>query len=194
MVLYNCHALPELSGKSLDELAQEWNCDPWDVVFDVLLAEIDNFHALLVLAFVYQEQDIHVAYDHPACMVGSDATTMGTDLHLRGCMSHGAFSWACWFYRHFVRDTHRITPQEAVRRLTSLPASRLGLRDRGVLRPKAFAGIAVFDPIEFGERATTWEPQQIAAGMKHVLVNGRFAVEDGRLTSVRAGKVLRRSA
>jgi N-acyl-D-amino-acid deacylase len=63
-----------------------------------------------------------------------------------------------------------------------------------MLRPKAFADIAIFDPIEFGERATTWEPQQIAAGMEHVFVNGKCAVENGRLTSVRAGQVLRRSA
>jgi N-acyl-D-amino-acid deacylase len=117
---------------------------------------------------------------------------MGADSHLRGSMSHGAFSWASWFYRHFVRDTRRIAPEEAIRRLTSLPASRLGLRDRGMLRPGNFADIALFSPSEFTERATTLRPQTTAAGMKHVLVNGKFAVQDGKLTSQRSGQVLRR--
>src|SRR5439155_343154 len=82
-------------------------------------------------------------------------------------------------------------PECAVRRLTSLPAGRLGLKDRGILRPGAWADVIVFNPAVFGERGTTFEPNQAAAGMVHVLVNGRITLKDGMLTGNRAGQVLR---
>ena len=83
------------------------------------------------------------------------------------------------------------SPQEAVRRLTALPASRLGLTDRGVIRKGAHADLTVFDPNVFAERGTTFEPNRTAAGMRHVLVNGDFAVKDGVLMGRRFGRVLR---
>ena len=104
---------------------------------------------------------------------------------------HGAFTWAAWFFRHFVRDTAMLTSQDAIRRITSLPATRLGLSDRGVLRPGACADIAIFDPQNFAERGTTFEPNQVATGMTHVIVNGIVALEDGQLTGNRGGRVLR---
>jgi N-acyl-D-aspartate/D-glutamate deacylase len=125
-------------------------------------------------------------------MVGSDATALAPDGPLQGVAFHGAYTWASWFYRHFVRDTGMLTPQEAVRRLTSLPAGRLGLSDRGVLRPEACADLAVFDPQVFGERGTTFEPNQVAEGMRHVVVNGIPTLLDG-LTGRRGGQVLRRT-
>jgi N-acyl-D-aspartate/D-glutamate deacylase len=78
-----------------------------------------------------------------------------------------------------------------VRRLTSLPASRLGLGDRAVLCPWAWADVAVFDPAAFAERGTTFEPNRIAVGMKYVVVNGVVTVVEGRLTGNRGGRVLR---
>ncbi|HMN28521.1 MAG TPA: hypothetical protein PKE45_10240, partial [Caldilineaceae bacterium] len=74
----------------------------------------------------------------------------------------------------------------------SLPARRLGLNDRGIVRPGAWADLAIFDPATFGERGTTLEPNQTATGMQHVLVNGTLTVKDGLLTGARGGQVLRR--
>jgi N-acyl-D-aspartate/D-glutamate deacylase len=79
-----------------------------------------------------------------------------------------------------------------VRRLTSLPASRLGLTDRGVLKPGTWADLAIFDPNTFGERGTTLEPNQPADGMVHVVVNGVLTLRNGQLTGDRNGRVLRR--
>jgi N-acyl-D-amino-acid deacylase len=107
-------------------------------------------------------------------------------------MIQGAFTWAAWFYRNFVNTTHKFTMQEAVRRLTSLPAERLRLKDRGVLRAGAWADIAIFDPNAFAERGTDFEPGQIATGIEHVLVNGQLTVRDGLITGKRSGRVLRR--
>ena len=113
-------------------------------------------------------------------MVGSDATALAADGPLKDNTFHGAYTWASWFYRHFVRERKLLSPQEAVRRLTSLPAARLGLTDRGAIRKGARADLAVFDPSMFAERGTTLEPNRTAVGMRHVLVNGGFTVRGRR--------------
>jgi N-acyl-D-aspartate/D-glutamate deacylase len=191
IVLFDSRAQPQLSRKSIAEIARERGANPLDTICDILLGEIEDLYSLMVIAFAYREEDVRGAYEHPGCAVGSDATALAPDGPLRGVSFHGAYTWAAWFFRHFVRDTGRLSPQEAVRRITSLPASRLGVSDRGVLRAGAWADVAVFDPSAFAERGTTFEPNRPAVGMKHVLVNGVLTLEDGRLTGNRGGAVLR---
>ena len=87
-----------------------------------------------------------------------------------------------------------LSPTEAVHRLCGAPAERIGLEDRGVLKSGAFADIAVFDHDAFSERGTTFEPNQLAVGMSHVIVNGTPVLRDGELTGHRPGRVLRRGA
>jgi N-acyl-D-amino-acid deacylase len=91
-----------------------------------------------------------------------------------------------------VREQELLTPAAAVHKLTGQPAARLGLTDRGSLRPGARADIAVFDPGRFAERGTTFEPNQLALGMAHVFVNGVHTLRDGAPTGERGGEVLRR--
>jgi N-acyl-D-amino-acid deacylase len=83
--------------------------------------------------------------------------------------------------------------EAAVHKLSGMPADRLELRDRGVLRPGACADIVVLDPERYGERGTTFEPNQLSVGVDHVLVNGVATLRSGRLTGERGGEVLRRS-
>jgi len=192
MLLFNCPGHPELSRKSIAELGARWGLDPFETICRVLLEEIENLHSVLILGYVYPPELVEFAYDHPCCMPGSDATALALDRPLRGAMIQGAFTWAAWFYRHFVRDTKRFTLQEAVRRLTGLPAQRLSLKDRGTLRVGAWADIAIFDPASFKERGTDFEPGQLAVGMKHVLVNGEFVVRDGGITERRSGRILKK--
>jgi N-acyl-D-aspartate/D-glutamate deacylase len=175
-------------------LAERRGRDVFDALYDLLLEEIDQVHDVLVLAFIYRPEDTHLAFDHSECMVGSDATALAPDRRLGGCLLHGAFTWAAWFYRHFVRDTGKLTLQEAVRRLTSLPARRLGLSDRGVLAPGAWADLALFDATAFADQGTLTKPALPAVGMRHVLVNGQFSVKDGQPFGQRAGRVLRRKS
>jgi len=191
MLLFNCPRHPELSRRSIAELGQEWGLDPFDTICKILVEEIESLHSVLVLGYVYSPELTHFAFDHPSCMPGSDATSLALDQNLRGALIQGAFTWAAWFCRYFVRDTKRFTIQEGVRRLTGLPAQRLGLKDRGTLCTGAWADIAIFDPLTFRERGTDFEPGQIAEGMKHVLVNGELAVRNGRLSETRSGRVLR---
>jgi len=91
-----------------------------------------------------------------------------------------------------TRERRLLTPAEAIHRLTGLPAARLGLTDRGVLRVGARADIAVFDPATFAEQGSEWEPNRLATGMRHLVVNGAVTLADGVLTGSRAGRVLRR--
>ena len=193
VVLFESKAHPEFSRRSIAEVSELMGVDPFDAIYDLLLAEIDDLHSLMILAFTYREEDIRIAFEHPGCMVGSDATALANDGPLARTSFHGAYTWASWFYRHFVRDKKTLSPQEAIRRITSLPASRLGLTDRGVLRVGAWADLAIFDPVTFTERGTIFEPNQTALGMHHVIVNGKVALKDGELTGERSGQVLRRT-
>ncbi len=192
IVIFDSPLQPEISRKSIADLAAARDAEPLDTIYDILLAHVEHIHALMIIAFAYRAQDIRPAFQHPLCMVGSDATALATDGLLAGTSFHGAFTWASWYYRHFVRETGMLSPQEAVRRMTSLPAARLGLAERGVIKKGAWADLAIFDPERFAERGTTFEPNQIAAGMRHVIVNGEIAVKDGALTGKRMGSVLRR--
>ena len=206
IVLFDSLAQPELSRKSIRDISAARGVEPLDAIYDILLAELEaprdgaagrasvdsaNLHRLMIVAFAYREEDIRVAFEHPLCMVGSDATTLAPDGPLAGTSFHGAYTWAGWYYRHFVRETHIFKPENAIRRITSLPAQRLGLKDRGLIQKGARADLAIFDPASFAERGTTFEPNQIATGMRHVLVNGVFALRDGALTGERTGQVLR---
>ena len=192
IVIFRSKALPEISQKSLAEIARLWNCDVFDAVNDILLAEVDDLHATMVICLAYEEADLHLPVSVPYCMPGSDAIALAPDGPLRDETFHGAYTWAGYYYRTFVRDRGLLSPEEAIRRMTSLPAQRMGLKDRGVIRKGNWADLAIFDPVTFTDRGTTFEPNQVCDGMVHVLVNGTLALESGKLTGSRTGRVLRR--
>ena len=160
--------------------------------YDIIEATLDLPRSPMVILLTYTEDQQQAVFRHPLCMPASDATTLAPDGPLGGAVFHGAYTWASWFWRFMVRQTKALTPEDAVHRMTGLPAAVLDLADRGVLRTGARADIAVFDPESFGERGTTFEPNLLASGMKHVVVNGVLTLSDGHLTGQRAGEVLRR--
>jgi N-acyl-D-aspartate/D-glutamate deacylase len=126
-------------------------------------------------------------------MPGSDATTLAPDGPLANSVFHGAYTWASWYFHFMVHERKLLTPAEAVQRLTQLPARRLGLADRGELKEGKRADIAVFDANAFQATATTFDPNQLARGMRHVVVNGVHTLRDGSLTGSRGGQVIRRN-
>jgi N-acyl-D-aspartate/D-glutamate deacylase len=193
VVLLDDELWPQYSRRDVASIAAERGQQPLDAVYDLLAADTERLHRLMVLIHCYTEEQQREAFGHPLCMPGSDATTLAPEGPLAGSVFHGAYTWAAWFYRFMVRDTGLLSAQEAVHRLTGLPAERLGLGDRGVLRAGARADVAVFDPGSYGERGTVYEPNRLAAGMRHVVVNGAVTLEDGALTGERNGAVLRRT-
>lgn len=191
VILYSSHGRPELAGKSFQELAPPGG-DVFDVMFDVLLAECEDPHRSLVTFHSYEEEWLRETFRHPLCTLESDATALGTDGPLAGAVFLGAYTWAAWFFRRFVREMADFTVEEGVRKLTAAPAARLGLTDRGRIKEGAPADVVVFDPARFGERGTLEDPNQLATGVAHVVVNGEVAMEDGAFTDNRNGTVLRR--
>jgi N-acyl-D-amino-acid deacylase len=183
---------PEVSRLSLAEIGRRRGRDPHDCALDILANEADTLQRPMVILHAYSEHSQQMAFTHPLCMPASDATTLAPDGPLASSVFHGAYSWAAWFWRRLVRDWKLLRPEEAVNRLTTAPASILGLNDRGVLRLGAHADIAIFDPDEYGDQATTFEPNQLARGMRHVLVNGVPTLLDGIRTAQCAGQVLKR--
>jgi N-acyl-D-aspartate/D-glutamate deacylase len=178
-----------VAGRTLSELTAKGR-DPLDTIMDILKGEGDDIHRPLVLIKMYPEDDLARFYQHPQCAVASDATTLSIDGPLQDAVFYGAFTWASWFLRRIVRERQALSLPEAVRRVTSLPAQRIGLSDRGVLRVGARADVAMFNLAEVLDKGTLESPNQIAVGTAHVLVNGEPALRDGAITDARAGAVL----
>ena len=138
------------------------------------------FHAI-------NETDLERILKHPATMIGSDGEIPIFGKEHPHPRSYGTFARVLAVY---VRERHAITLEEAVRKMSSFPAQRLGLQDRGILRPGMKADIAVFDPARVRDAATFERPHQYAEGVSTVIVNGQVAFERGSMTNARSGKVL----
>jgi N-acyl-D-amino-acid deacylase len=184
---------PDYGRRDIASIAQERDQSPLDAVYDLLAAGVDQLHSLMVIIKCYTASQQRDIFTHPLCLPASDATTLAPDGSLAASTFHGAYTWAAWFYRFMVRDERLLSPAAAIHKLTGAPADRLGLTDRGFLRPGANADLVVFDHDEFGERGTTFAPNRPARGVVHVLVNGIPAVRDGVISGERSGKVIRRA-
>jgi N-acyl-D-amino-acid deacylase len=133
------------------------------------------------------EDDVRQLMRHPGMMGGSDGIFTGDHPHPRGC---GCFAR---YLGHYVREARAWTLEEAVQHLASHPARRLGLVDRGLVRPGMAADVVVFDPDRIADRATYEDGRQLAAGVRHVLVNGEPVLVEGERTAARPGRALRPS-
>jgi N-acyl-D-amino-acid deacylase len=178
-----------LIGRTLSELTPAGG-DPLDTIMDILQSESDNIHRPLVLIKMYPEEDLASFYRHPQCAVASDATTLSLDGPLADAVFYGAFTWASWFLKHIVNERQALTLPEAIRKVTSLPAGRIGLTDRGLVGTGARADLSMFNLAEVSESGTLQSPNQLAHGTVNVLVNGVPALRDGVLTGARSGTVL----
>lgn len=186
----SCPAHREHQGRTVADLAADTGQDPRDWVLD-LLAEGDAW--VSAAHFALSETDVERVMSDSRVMIGSDAVALSptgpaaTDRpHPR---SYGAFVRVL---SHYVRDRGLLSWQEAVRRMTALPAARLGLTDRGRLAPGFIADIVVFDPQSVAETATFAAPHSLAVGIEYVLVAGNLAFAGGIATGARAGRILRR--
>jgi N-acyl-D-amino-acid deacylase len=192
VVLLDNESWPEYARRDLAAIAHERGQEPLDLVYDLLLGALEELDRVMVIIHAYSDDQQREAFAHPLCIPGSDATTLAPDGPLAAAFFHGAYSWAGWFWRFAVNEERVLSPAEAVHRLTGRPAERLGFPDRGTLREGARADVTVFDPGGFADRATVYEPNVVAQGVRHVFVNGVATLLDGAPTGDRAGMVLRR--
>lgn len=176
-------------GRSVQSVADELGKDPSDVALDLLVQEDLSVSAIF---HEISEDDVKKVISHPLSIVGSDGESQApygpTGEQRPHPRAYGTFPRAI---RRYSLDMGLFTLEEAVRKMTSRPAARLGLRDRGVIAKGMAADIVVFDPRELSDEATFDEPQRYPKGIAHVLVNGLPTIEDGKHTKERAGQVLR---
>ncbi|MGO4616882.1 amidohydrolase family protein [Nocardia sp. 2YAB30] len=178
-------ALDEYVGKTVDQIAADRGIAPVEVFFDLLRR--DQL-ATTILQHVGHEENVRAIMVHPGHMGGSDALLVGNRPHPR--------AWGTFprYLGRYARDLGVLGLEECVHHLTGRPAERLRLRDRGFVRPGYAADLVVFDPATVADTATFDNPKQQARGIRHVLVNGEFAIENGAPTGHLAGRALRRDA
>jgi N-acyl-D-amino-acid deacylase len=183
----SCGFDPSLAGKTLADLTRQRGLEPTiENAAETTMWLVEQggcqgiFHAM-------SEEDIERIMRHPATMIASDGEVPifgRANPHPR---SYGTFARVLGVY---VRERHVLTLEDAVRKMTSFPASRLRLNDRGILRPGMKADIAIFDPATVRDKATYQQPHQYAEGFSHVLVNGQVVFEENDMTDARPGRVL----
>jgi len=193
IALFEARNSPEWVGKDFQTIGRERNQHPLEAMMDILLEAGEDAPNILMTGLVHKEEELEQTFIHSSCMPESDATALAVDGPLARQSFLGAYTWATYYLRRFVRERAVLSLAEGVHRLTQLPAQRLGLTDRGIVREGAWADLVVFDPTTIAERGTLRSPNQYATGVQHVLVNGRVALQDGAFTTERAGAVLRRA-
>ncbi|MGB7846995.1 MAG: D-aminoacylase [Candidatus Acidiferrum sp.] len=183
---------PELAkyeGKTLEEIGREMNKDPKDAAMDLAIADRGNSS---VVISIMEEGDVRVAVSNPLVAFGSDSSAQAEDGPLSKTKAHPrAFGTFPRILAEYAREQHSMRLEEAVRKMTSLAASRVGLLDRGILRPGMMADIAVFDPKAVKDPATYSDSLHYSLGVKYVFVNGRPVVWEGNITEERPGRALR---
>jgi dihydroorotase/N-acyl-D-amino-acid deacylase len=183
-------SLRDLQGKRISEIAAQWHRDPIETVFDILVAE--GGHRTDAVYFVMSEPDVQAALQTWWVAVNTDFGGVAPDGPLGAQSAHPrAYGTFPRILGRYVRDSGLMPLELAVRKMTSLAAQRVGLVDRGLLRPGMFADITVFDPAIVADRATFDQPHQTSVGIVHVFVNGEAVLKRGQLTPARPGRGLR---
>jgi len=181
--------LQQYDGETVAEVARQQRKQPLDALFDFVLADHAQTGALY---FIASEQDLEYGLHQPWTSIGLDANEMSLDGPLFEPHTHPrAFGSMPRFLGYYVRDHHLIDLEQAVRKITSLPAEREHLYERGLLRPGFYADITVFNPDTIQDTATYKNPASVSRGVEYVFVNGQLEFEHGRLTGATAGRVLR---
>jgi N-acyl-D-amino-acid deacylase len=178
-------------GKSLAEIAKALGRDPVDVAIDITVEALPK--RAMALFFMMDERDIETALRQNWTSIGSDAAASEgagqTDaLGLPHPRAYGTFPRVL---AEYVKKRHVLTLEDAVRKMTSWPASRMGLEGRGVLREGLFADLVMFDLDRVDDKATWTDPTAAPAGIDLVVVNGAVTIENGLASGTRAGHVLR---
>ncbi len=187
-VVANQRLLP-LQGKTLEQIAKERGKDPIETLMDILVEdEAFTYNAV----FGMSESDVALALRQPWTSVDNDSQGTAPDGILGKEHPHPrAYGTFPRILRKYVREEHQLTLEDAIRKFTALPAQRMRLVDRGVLKQGMWADVVVFDPASIRDVATFENPNQLAVGMSYVLINGVPVIAEGKMTDALPGKVVR---
>jgi N-acyl-D-amino-acid deacylase len=181
--------LKKFDGKTVAQIAEAWKKTQLDALFDFIIADKGQTGALYFMA---SESDLQFGLKQPWTSLCLDAGELSLDGPLYEPHTHPrAFGAMPRFLGHYVRDLHLMSLEQGVRKMTSLPAQRERLLDRGLLKEGYFADITVFDPNTIEDAATYTQPASVSKGVRFVFVNGQLEFENGKLTGAMAGQALR---
>ncbi len=188
LVRFRSDALRPLTGKTLEEVAQMRGKDQVETALDLVL---EDRSSIQVVSFTMNEENIKKELRQPWVSIGSDASSMAAEGEFLKSSTHPrAYGNFARLLGKYVREEKVISLAEAVRRLSGLPATNLGLDRRGFLKKGYFADVVVFDPATIADKATYENPHQYAVGVKHVFVNGVQVIKDGEHTGAKPGRAL----
>jgi N-acyl-D-amino-acid deacylase len=181
-------ALKKYEGKTLEEIAREEGKDPLDALMDLVIADHGNTSNVI---FIMREDDVQAVLEDPLVSMCTDSSAVATDGIYSQEKSHPrAWGSATRILGKYVREEKLVSLEEAVRKMTSLPANRMGLAHRGIVRQGMFADLVAFDPDTVRDRATYQNPLQYSEVVPYVAVNGELVVDEGKITDARPGRPL----
>jgi N-acyl-D-amino-acid deacylase len=188
LVEFKSEKLKPLTGKTLAEVARMRGKDPAEVIMDLVLEDRSRVGTVY---FMMNEDNIRKQLRQSWVSLGSDAASQAPEgVFLKSATHPRAYGNFARLLGKYVREEKVISLQEAIRRLSGLPATNLGLDRRGFIKAGMYADVAVFDPATIADRATFEKPHQYAVGMKHVFVNGVQLLKDGEHTGAKPGRAL----
>jgi N-acyl-D-amino-acid deacylase len=188
LVGFRTEALKPLTGKTLAEAAKLRGKDPIETIMDLVY---EDHSRVGTVYFMMSEENIKRQLRQPWVSLGSDAASMAPEgAFLRSSTHPRAYGNFARLLGKYVREEKVITLEEAIRRLSGLPATNLGLDHRGFLKEGMFADVVVFDPATIADRATYENPHQYSVGVKHVFVNGTQVIKEGEHTGAKPGRAL----
>jgi N-acyl-D-amino-acid deacylase len=188
LISFKQEALKPLQGKTLAQIAKARGKDPVETLLDLL---VEDQSGIGTVYFITAEENIRKLIPLPWMSFGCDESAQAPEGVFLKSMPHPrAYGNFAKLLGKYVRDEKLVTLEEAIRKLTKLPATNLGLDHRGLIKEGYFADIVVFDPMTIKDRATYEKPHQYAEGMKHVFINGVQVLKDGEHTGAKPGKAL----
>ena len=193
--LLRSEARPDLVGKSFAEIGDALRLDPHEAALNLLLAEGEGLYNVWMLGKILEEDDIFQMVEDEYCAICSDGMSISPTGITAGLgWGPRCYGWTAMALRVLVRERSLMSVEEAIRRMTSLPAERIGLKDRGRIAPGFFADLVVLNPETVTDRGDYTDPAHHPVGIEYVLVNGEVVVDGGRHTGKKPGRVLRRGA
>ncbi len=188
LVGFKSEKLKPLTGKTLAEVARMRGKDPIETIMDLILEDRSRIETIY---FLISEENIKTEVARPWVSFGSDEASQAPEgVFLKSNPHPRAYGNFARVLGKYVRDEKVISLPEAVKRLSGLPATNLGLDHRGFIKEGMFADVVVFDPATIADRATFEKPHQYAVGMRHVFVNGAQVIKDGEHTGAKPGRAL----
>jgi N-acyl-D-amino-acid deacylase len=189
LVSFKNPKLKPLTGKTLAEVAKMRGKSPEETAMDLV---IEDESRVGTVYFLMDENNVRKQVGLPWLSFGSDAESQAPEgVFLKSSTHPRAYGNFARVLGHYVRDEKAAALPDAIRRLTSLPATNLGIKGRGILKPGYYADVVVFDPAAIQDHATFEKPQQLSTGVRDVFVNGVQVLKDGKHTGAKPGRFVR---